>query len=137
YDGKDRSYLEAFGTGATGKEAEVYAAVKDAMADDDSRRWSDAFAGIAWRLHPPSAIEDLSIRAQSGILTKAQRQQALDAIAFIPTRGAASAMLTVAQLDTPLKSNAIWWLMNRVNNDWKNFDLLTELKTRGIYDPAK
>jgi putative membrane-bound dehydrogenase-like protein len=137
YDGKDRSYLEAFGTGAKGKEAEVYAAVKDAMADDDSRRWSDAFAGIAWRLHPPSAVEDLSIRAQSGILTKEQRQQALDAIAFIHTRGAATAMLTIAQLDTPLKSNAVWWLMNRINNDWKGYDLMTELKTRGIYDPGK
>lgn len=137
YDGKDRSYLEAFGTGANGKEAEVYAAVKDAMADDDSRRWSDAFAGIAWRLHPPSAVEDLSIRAQSGILTKEQRQQALDAIAFIHTRGAATAMLTIAQLDTPLKSNAVWWLMNRINNDWKGYDLMTELKTRGIYDPGK
>lgn len=137
YDGKDRSYLEAFGTGATGKEAEVYAAVKDAMGDDDSRRWSDAFAGIAWRLHPAAAIDDLAVRAQSGILTKAQCQQALDAIAFIPTKGAATAMLTLAQVETPLKSNAIWWLMNRANNDWKDFDLMTELKTRSIYDPAK
>lgn len=137
YDGKDRSYLEAFGTGAAGKEAEVYAAVKAVMADDDSRRWTDAFAGIAWRLHPAAAIEDLSVRAQSGILTKPQRQQALDAIAFIPTKGAATAMLTIAQLDTPLKSNAVWWLMNRANNDWKDVDLMTELKTRGIYDPAK
>jgi putative heme-binding domain-containing protein len=107
------------------------------MGDDDARRWSDAFAGIAWRLHPPSAVEDLSIRVQSEILTKAQRQQALDAIAFVHTRGAATAMLTIAQLDTPLKSNAVWWLMNRMNNDWKEYDLLTEMKTRGIYDPAK
>ncbi|HQW28465.1 MAG TPA: c-type cytochrome, partial [Verrucomicrobiales bacterium] len=27
--------------------------------------------------------------------------------------------------------------MNRANNDWKDFDLMTELKTRSIYDPAK
>lgn len=137
YDGKDRSYLEAFGTGATGKEAEVYSAVKDVLGDDDSRRWSDAFAGIAWRLHPPAAIDDLSVRAQSGILTKRQRREALDAIAFIRTRGAATAMLTLAQIDTPLKSNALWWLMNRMNNDWKEYDLLDEMKIRGIYDPGK
>ncbi|NLT71992.1 MAG: c-type cytochrome [Verrucomicrobiaceae bacterium] len=137
YDGQDRSYLEAFGTGATGKEAEIYSAVKDAMGDDDARRWSDAFAGIAWRLHPPSAIEDLSVRAQSGILTKDQREQSLDAIAFIRTRGAATAMLTLAQIDTPLKSRALWWLMNRMNNDWKEYGLLEEMKTRGIYDPGK
>ena len=27
--------------------------------------------------------------------------------------------------------------MNRINNDWKGYDLMTELKTRGIYDPGK
>ena len=137
YDGKDRSYLEAFGTGATGKEAEIYAAVKKEMGDDDSRRWTEPFAGITWRLHPASAIENLAIRAQSEILTQAQRQQALDALAFIPLRAAANEMLTIAQIDTPVKSSAIFWLMNRANNDWKDFDLLAEMKARGIYDPAK
>jgi putative heme-binding domain-containing protein len=46
-------------------------------------------------------------------------------------------MLTIAQIDTPVKSSAIFWLMNRANNDWKDFDLLAEMKARGIYDPAK
>jgi len=137
YDGKDRSYLEAFGTGATGKEAEIYNAVKEEIGSDDARTWSDAFAGIAWRLHPASAIEDFSIRVQTEGLAQARRQESLDAIAFIPTRGASVAMLTLAQLDTPLKSSAVWWLMNRMNNDWKEHDLLPELKARGIYDPAK
>ncbi len=137
YDGADRSYLEAFGTGATGKEAEVYSAVKSAIGSDDARGWSDAFAGIAWRLHPAAAIDDFAIRVQTESLSTAQRQQALDAIAFIPTKAASVAMLTIAQLDTPLKSNAVWWLMNRANNEWKDFDLMTELKNRGIYDPAK
>lgn len=137
YDGKDRSYLEAFGTGATGKEAEIFNAVKAEIGSDDARAWSDAFAGIAWRLHPVSAIEDFSIRVQTEGLTKTQRQQALDAIAFIHTKGASTAMLTLAQLDTPLKSNAVWWLMNRANNDWKSYDVMTEMKNRGIFDPAK
>ena len=53
------------------------------------------------------------------------------------TKGAATAMLTIAQLDTPLKSASVWWLMNRMNNDWKEHDLLPELKARGIYDPSK
>lgn len=137
YDGKDRSYLEAFGTGATGKEAEVYAAVKSEMGNDDPRLWSEPFADIAWRLHPVAAIEDLLTRVRSETLPLPRRQQSLDAIAFIRTKGAATAMLTAAQLDTPLKSQAVWWLMNRVNNDWKDHGLMEELKARGIYDPEK
>ncbi len=137
YDGKDRSYLEAFGTGATGKETEVYAAVKSAMGHDDARQWSDAFAGIAWRLHPAAAVDDFLTRFQSEALSIAQRRQALDAIAFVRTKHAAHAMLTAAQIDSPLKSQAVWWLMNRANNDWKDHDLMPELKARGIYDPAK
>lgn len=137
YDGKDRYYLEAFGTGVSGKEADVYRAVKSAMGDDDARNWSDAFAGIAWRLHPQNAVDDFSSRARSDDLSMEQRKQALDAIAFINTKTAADAMLTIAQLDTPLKSAATWWLMNRSTNHWKNFDLMTELKSRGIYDPDK
>ncbi len=138
YDGKDRSYLEAFGTGATGKESEIYAAVKKGLnAGDDARHWSDAFAGIAWRLHPMEAIEDFLIRAKSDSVSKDQRKQAMDAIAFIQTKSASEAMLTLAQLDTPLKADATWWLMNRMNNEWKEFDLSTKLKDRGIYDPAK
>lgn len=137
YDGRDRSYLEAFGTGATGKETEVYAAVKKAMGAEDSRQWSDAFAGIAWRLHPVAALEDFLNRVQSEGLSLAQRRQSLDAIAFIRTKSAAQTMLTIAQIDTPLKSQAVWWLMNRINNDWRDHDLLPELKARGIYDPDK
>ncbi len=137
YDGKDRSYLEAFGTGATGKEAEVYAAVKGEIGNDDPRLWSEPFADIAWRLHPVAAIEDFLTRVRSETLPLPRRQQSLDALAFIRTKGAATAMLTAAQLDTPLKSQAVWWLMNRVNNDWKDHGLMEELKARSIYDPEK
>lgn len=137
YDGQDRSYLEALGTGATGKENEVFSAVKKAIGHEDPRLWGDVFGGIAWRLHPASAVEDFLTRVRAENLTLEQRQQSLDAIAFIRTKGAAIAMLTIAQLDTPLKSDAVWWLMNRMNNDWKEHDLLPELKARGIYDPAK
>ncbi len=137
YDGKDRSYLEAFGTGATGKEAEIYAAAKGEIGSDDARFWSEAFAGIAWRLHPVAAVEDFLARARHEGLPLAQRQQALDAIAFVRTRSASSAMLTAAQLDTPLKAQAVWWLVNRANNEWREHGLMEEMKTRGIYDPGK
>lgn len=137
YDGEDRSYLEAFGTGATGKENEIYNAVKSEIGSDDPRTWSDAFADIAWRLHPASAVDDFVTRARSESLDIEQRRQALDAIAFVNTKAAADAVLTIAQLDTPLKAHATWWVMNRSSNHWKDFDLMPELKKRGIYDPAK
>ncbi len=137
YDGKDRSYLEAFGTGCTGKEAEIYRLVKQAMGHDDARVWSEAFAGIAWRLHPAGALNDLAIRTRAIIVPLPLRKQALDAIAFMPTKAAADAVLTIAQLDGPLKTDATGWLMNRANNDWKEHGLMAELKKRGIYDPDK
>jgi putative membrane-bound dehydrogenase-like protein len=137
FDGEDRSYLEALGTGATGKEKEVYEAVKKAMATDDSRTWSPAFAGIAWRLHPASAVEAFQVRAKSETLDRKLRKQSLDAIAFVQTQAAADAMLTIAMLDTPLKADAMWWLLNRANNDWKKYDLMSKMKERGLYDPSK
>lgn len=137
YDGEDRSYLEAFGTGATGKEKEIYDAVKAAIGNEDARAWSPAFARIAWRLHPASAVEDFLVRAKNEHIPSDARKLALDSIAFVQTTSAADAMLTLALLETPLKADAVWWLMNRANNEWKQFDLMAKMKERGIYDPAK
>ncbi len=137
YDGKDRSYLEAFGTGATGKETEIFMAVKDELGGDDSRRWSPAFADIAWRLHPPQAARDFLERAQEESTLVSERKRAMDALAFINTKAAADNMLTLAQLEGPLKSDAVWWLINRSTNHWKDYDLGSQLKERGIYDPDK
>ncbi|MEM1440794.1 MAG: PVC-type heme-binding CxxCH protein [Verrucomicrobiota bacterium] len=137
FDGQDRTYLEALGTGATGKEKEVYNAIKAAMGSEDSRAWSEPFAAIAWRLHPSSAVEDFVVRAKNEGLTQKLQKQALDALAFINTQTAVDAMLNLAMLETPLKADATWWLMNRANNHWKQYDLMTKLKERGIYDPSK
>ncbi|MDF1826497.1 MAG: c-type cytochrome [Verrucomicrobiales bacterium] len=137
FDGEDRSYLEALGTGATGKEKEVYEAIKAAMGSEDARAWSEPFAAIAWRLHPASAVEDFTMRVKNEGLSQKLRKQALDAIAFINSKTAVDAMLNLAMLDTPLKSDAIWWLMNRANNHWQSYDLMTQLRERGIYNPAK
>ncbi|MCB1064665.1 MAG: c-type cytochrome [Verrucomicrobiae bacterium] len=137
YDGEDRYYLEAFGTGATGKEAELYPLLKNALGGDDSRRWSKAFGDIAWRLHPTQAVEDFLVRASSEVVPLDQREQAMDAIAFIDTQAAVDALLTLAQLDGPLKAGATWWLLNRSSNSWEPFDLMPALKERGIYDPEK
>ena len=137
YDGRDRSYLEAFGTGASKKEAEVYAAVKAQLGDDNPLKWSNAFARITWRLHPETAVADLKTRSLSDKLDANQRKLATDTLAFTPVNEAADAMLDIAAADSPNKANATWWLLNRSSNDWKDFDLMPELAKRGIYDPKK
>jgi putative membrane-bound dehydrogenase-like protein len=136
FDGNDRTYLEAFGTGASGKEAGTYEAVKAAMGNDDPLKWSDAFAWIAWRLHPQQSIADLLARALSDQLSESDRKLAMTAIAFNDSREAADAMQEIAaQEKSPLKSTAMWWLLNRSGNLWVNHDLMPKLKSRGIYDP--
>jgi len=62
----------------------------------------------------------------------------LTALAFVPTREAAAAMIELAHAkDFPLRELAQWWLLNRKNNDWKEFGIDEALKVLGLYDPAK
>ncbi len=137
FDGKDRSYLEALGLGSTHKEAEVYAAIPKVMGGP-AESWSDAFAWLAWRLHPAGAVDDFKTRILSPKLSLEQRKLMLTALAFVPTREAAGAMLEIAHAkDFPMKDLALWWLLNRKGNDWKSYDVDAGLKALGIYDPDK
>lgn len=137
YDGKDRAYLEAFGLGASGKEAQVYAALAKIMGGP-AESWSDAFAGIAWRLHPAAAVADLKARALSAKLSKDQRKLMVTALAFVPSREAAGAMIELANTkDFPLPELPKWWLLNRKGNDWKSYDVEAGMKALGLYDPDK
>ena len=43
----------------------------------------------------------------------------------------------VIAADKAVKAEAIWWLLNRKDNDWQAHGLANALKTRGIYDPDK
>jgi putative membrane-bound dehydrogenase-like protein len=135
YDGLDRAYLEAFGIGCQGKEREIFAAVSTAMGSSPAA-WSDAFARIAWRLGSPDAVADLKARALNPQVNAGQRRLAMDAIAFIKTAEASKAMVDIALAkDFPFVAQATWWLFNRKNNDWKEFDLATLMKSSGLYDP--
>ena len=134
----DRTAIEAFGIGCTGKEAAVFDAVAAVMGGADPLQWTPAFARIAWRLHPPQVVAALETRALAATLPLSDRRAALVALGFIPTSEAAHAMAHVAtQTGDPLKSDAVWWLLNRKDDQWKQAGLAERLKRDGIYDPDK
>jgi putative heme-binding domain-containing protein len=137
FDGKDRAYLEAFGLGCSGKESQVYAALAKSIGGA-AETWSEAFAWIAWRLHPVEAVADLKARALLSTLSNDQRKLMLTALAFTPSREAAGAVLELAHAKNfPMQDLAKWWLLNRKGNDWKSYDIDGALKALGIYDPEK
>ena len=136
FDGQDRSYLEALGTGASGKEPALYDRLrKDLGAKGDPLAWPASFAWIAWRLHVPAAVADMTARAQSSKLSTAERRLAIDTLAFTKDPAASKAMLTLADPKSAVREQATLWLLNRLSNDWADHGLLPALKTAGIYDP--
>ena len=136
FDGVDRSYLEALGIGATGKEPALYERLRrDLAVPADPVAWPETFAWIAWRLHVPAAVHDLAARARSSKLPLPDRRRAMDALAFIDTPAASDAMLKLAGDRGPLSDLATWWLLNRLSNSWADHNLRAALKVTGIYDP--
>ncbi|NOS69028.1 MAG: c-type cytochrome [Verrucomicrobia bacterium] len=138
FDGVDRTYLEAFGLGCSGKESEVFDLVALELGSGDPLKWSARFSGIAWRLHPPQSVDAFKTRALSPALTLAERKAALVALGYIPTRGAANAVADVAaQAVGDVRTDALWWLLTGKDRQWKGMELADRLKRDGIYDPDK
>ena len=138
YDGKDRAYLEAWGTGCSGKETEVFFALAATNSEKDALKWSAAYTGLVWRLTPDSAAADFAKRAAATSLSTAERLAATTALGLNPTKAAAFALLDLAKnSDGAVKASAFWWVINYKDSRWKDFDLNTELKARGVYDADK
>jgi putative membrane-bound dehydrogenase-like protein len=136
FDGRDRSYLEALGTGASGKESALYDRLRrELAAKDDPTAWPATFTWIAWRLHVPAAVPDLTARARSSKLSPADRRFAVDTLAFIKDAAASKAMLDLAEANSPVREQATMWLLSRFSNDWADYGLLPAMKAAGIYDP--
>jgi putative heme-binding domain-containing protein len=137
YDGKDRSYLEAWGIGATGKEEALYEALAKQAPGGDAERWPTSYSDLVWRLTPKAAVPALAARALSASLPQAERAKATTALGFIPTPDAANALLDIAQRGSrDLRSNqALWWLLNYKSTRWADANIDAELKRRGVFDP--
>lgn len=136
YDGQDRWMLEAIGTGAEGIESDVFDVLYESMNPGPATEWSDAFADLAWRLHPTSAVPEFTERALDPRLSFEARKQATDALGFIPTREAGEAMLEIAVAGDPdLGALSRWWVQNRSRDQWRGFELVERLPSRYPGDP--
>jgi putative membrane-bound dehydrogenase-like protein len=142
FDGQDRTYLEALGTGASGKEAELYTAVRQQLPTVNGGGsvgpllWPAKFAWLAWRLHPADSVAAFQIRALSDSLPDAERKRAVTALAFEGSAAAVGGLAEVAaRASGVVKAEALWWLLNRKDSTWKSLGLDQTLKSRGIYDP--
>ncbi len=120
----DRALLEAIGIGADGKEEELFAALLlgygDAAASAAAAGQGGPLFDLAWRLHPPGALQLLRRAAESPGAQPALWRAALDAIAFMPEREAAEAMVAAA-LAGPAerRATAAWWVRQNAENLWR------------------
>ena len=116
YDGQDRSYLDALGEAADGKENNLFA---DLTLPDDPLKWDQRTTNLIWELHPASAATMLKKRAESQTLTPEARKQAITSLAFIKTQPAAKAMLDLTKSpDKDVADQATYWVDFRRGNDW-------------------
>ena len=129
FDGLDRTYLEALGTGCYGKEAQMFQILRKELGGDPLF-WSQAFERIAWRLMTPAAIEGLSQRVLNQSLPNQSRKLAMDALAFINEGSAGEALVRVASMkNDPLSGDAKWWINHRHKNTWREFNHVKKLNS--------
>ncbi len=120
FDGQDRSYLEALGTGATGKEPALYERLRRELGvKDDPLTWSAPFARIAWRLHVPAAVPDLTARATiAEAVARRSPARARHARLHQGSGRVEGDARACGAGEQPVREPATWWLLNRMSNDW-------------------
>lgn len=132
YDGTDRAYLENLGIGTGHHGNELWKALAAEMKPGDPLNWSDTFARLTWRLMPEAAVSALKQRVLSDKLDAVQRKLAVDSLAFIRARSSADAMLDLAAEGSPVRDEARWWLKNRSNGEWQEFNILPIIEERNL-----
>jgi putative membrane-bound dehydrogenase-like protein len=116
----DRMYLESIGIGATSLEADMFHTLRR-LSSFGSR---ENFLRIAWRLHPPEALETLAWYATDSGQPFDLRKLAMDGLAFMESEAAAEEMMKLAvggPQDT--REYASWWLEHRATNSWSDYGI--------------
>ena len=131
----DKNSLESIGLGAAKQESIIWKAVKGGMGYDNPKEWNDQFAKLTWRLWGAASVNDLKARCADGSLSLEKRKFALESIAFIDDPIAAEAMLEIASKPSPLKGQAVAWLLRNAAGEWAKHGINKGLKEKGIYDP--
>ena len=119
-----RMELEAYGLLAAGREPELWPLLVE--------RGSAGLEALAWRLHPEVAMPVLVRAAADAGRSLESRRRAIDAIAFVPTPLAASAMHMLALNGADdTRAYATHWARHRAGNLWRAYELPLELQERG------
>jgi len=128
YDGTDRWYLEAIGTSVALEEAKAYAYLKSKRGNDPAN-WSEAFADVAWRLHPESAVGDMKAYAMDTSKDTQSRVDMLTAIAYVQSEKGARAMVDIANNaeGAEVTTRARWFVENRDKSYWRQYNLMAEI----------
>ena len=134
-DTADKNSVEAIGLGAAKQESVIWTAIQDGLRPGTPTEWPDSFARLTWRLWGAASIEDLKARSTAPALSLVQRKLAVESIAFIDDADAASVMLELASDRSPVKGDAIAWLLRNYSGEWAKYDIGKALKEKGIYDP--
>lgn len=124
YDGQNPWELEALGAALETNAQELWPQLqnlKPALSDAVLRK-------LAWRLHPPAAVEKLSLWANESSATAALRKEAITGLAYVKDKKAAEAMLVLSKSALPdVAEQAKYWLAFRKTNEWA--DLIEWQKT--------
>jgi putative heme-binding domain-containing protein len=115
YDGSNAWELEAIGA-AIGDDAPkiwpMLGTLSPALSEPVWRK-------LAWRLHPPAAVDQLSAWGNAATSNATERRQAITGLAYVKDRKAAEAMIVLAKSTLPdVAEQAKYWLAFRQTNDW-------------------
>ncbi len=124
----DRTGVEALGLGAEGAEEELFARLL-AERGESPTAWDPAFAEVAWRLHPVSAVPAFLARALARDLSETDQLRAVAALASVSDTRAAEAVLTVTEAAPTerVRAHAVAWLGRRVEGAWSDDRLRARL----------
>jgi putative membrane-bound dehydrogenase-like protein len=134
-DTSDKNSLEAIGLGAANQESVIWTAIREGLSPGVPSDWPESFERLTWRLWGAAAIDDLKARAMDQTLSLSKRKFALESIAFIDDARASRVMLELAARPSPLKGDAIAWLLRNAAGEWAKHDINRLMKEKNIYDP--